>query len=218
MMSGLMLIFMFIAISFMLEVQSDKEKMQEIAISYNKSKKELNKALHSEFKDDLKKWDAQITKNNTFVFNSPDVLFERGKSTIRDGFRAVLDDFFPRYIKVLSSHNYKNEIDEIRIAGHTTDIWNDITSKKDTYLKNMTLSQNRANNVLAYCYSIDNDILNSGRNWLEKKLRANGMSFSKLKYKDKQRKIVDYQKSRRVEFRVDMKTEEKIYKILRASV
>lgn len=217
MMSGLMLIFMFIAISFMIEVQSDKEKIQEIAITYNKSKKDLNKDLHIEFENDLKRWDAQITKDNSIIFNSPDVLFERGQSIIRDSFGNILDDFFPRYIKVLSIDKHKNEIDEIRIAGHTTDIWNDFTSKKDTYLKNMTLSQNRANNVLSYCYNLNNNTINQHRNWLEKKLRANGMSFAKLKYKDKYKKSVDYEKSRRVEFKVEMKTEEKIYKILKAS-
>ncbi|MDQ7047309.1 MAG: hypothetical protein Q9M39_06705 [Sulfurovum sp.] len=144
MMSGLMLIFMFIAISFMLQVQDDKEQVEEsnkklivlmeeakkakkrikdIAITFYKDKKALNKDLHEEFSKDLEKWEAKITKDNIIVFNSPSVLFENGKSRIKKDFKIILDDFFPRYIKVLSSSKYKHEIDEIRIEGHTSNTW-----------------------------------------------------------------------------------------------
>jgi outer membrane protein OmpA-like peptidoglycan-associated protein len=72
----------------------------------------------------------------------------------------------------------------------------------------MKLSQNRANNVLAYCYQIQT----TNKKWLEKKLRANGMAFSKLIY-TKSNKI-DYHKSKRVDFKVVTKAQEKIYKII----
>lgn len=217
MMSGLMLIFMFIAISFMIEVQSDKDKMKVIALTYNKDKKELNRDLHLEFSKDLKRWEAEITNNNIIVFNSPKVLFRSGKSRIKSKFKYILNDFFPRYIKVLSSKKYKNEIDEIRIEGHTSNDWKGTTLEEDIYLKNMQLSQARANNVLSYCYKINAPFVKDNRPWLEKHFRANGMAFAKLKYKDKNQTIPDIVKSRRVEFKVQMKTEEKIYKILKAS-
>lgn len=217
MMAGLMLVFMFIAISFMIQVQTDKDKMREIAITYNKDKKELNKDLHIEFSKDLKKWEAEITDDNIFIFNSPDVLFKSGASDINDEFKKILNDFFPRYIKLLSSKKYKDEIDEIRIEGHTSNSWNSAVSEKTIYLNNMKLSQNRANEVLAYCYTIDNVLIEENRKWLETNFRANGMAFAKLKYKDEAKQIQDFIKSRRVEFKVQMKTEEKIYKILEAS-
>jgi len=238
MMSGLMLIFMFIAISFMIQVEDDKnnvenhnkklkilikeakknkEKIQNIVNTYYKDKQELNKALNKEFKNDLLKWEAQITKDNIIIFHSPTVLFSSGKSSVKKGFQKILNDFFPRYIKILSSLDYKNEIDEIRIEGHTSNIWNDKTSRDMIYLKNMTLSQARANNVLSYCYSIKNPIIDKNKTWLEKHFRANGMAFSKLKYLDIKNSRVDLIKSKRVEFRVQMKTEEKIYKILKVS-
>lgn len=238
MMSGLMLIFMFIAISFMLQVQDDKEKVEEsnkklkvlmkeakkdkeriknIAITYNKEKKELNKDLYKEFSQDLERWEAEITEDNIIVFNSPTVLFDNGKSVLKKDFQAILDDFFPRYIKILSSSKYKNEIDEIRIEGHTSNDWTVDSSQQDIYLKNMRLSQSRANNVLAYCYIIISPFVKNHVQWLEKHFRANGMAFSKLKYRDINQTIPDCIKSRRVEFKVQMKTEEKIYKILKAS-
>jgi len=217
MMSGLMLIFMFIAISFMIQVQDDKEKIENIAKTYYKDKEELNRDLNNEFKNDLKKWEAEITKDNIIIFNSPTVLFNTGKSSIKKDFKSILNNFFPRYIKILSSKKYKNEIDEIRIEGHTSNVWSKGLNESITYLKNMKLSQNRANNVLAYCYSLKNNLIHKNIKWLEKHFRANGMAFSKLKYLDKNHLLVDLIKSKRVEFRVQMKTEEKIYKILEVS-
>ncbi len=259
MMSGLMLIFMFIAISFMIQVQSDKEKLetnnkqleilmieakkdkekleinnqelerlmelakqdknkiQNIAKTYYKDKEELNKALNQEFANDLERWEAEITVDNIIIFNSPTVLFQNGQSQLKKAFKVILDDFFPRYISVLSSEQYKNEIDEIRIEGHTSNSWRKGLSTDLTYLNNMKLSQTRANNVLSYCYKIQTNSILHNKVWLEKHFRANGMAFSKLKYLDVNQTILDPIKSRRVEFSVQMKTEEKIYKILKAS-
>ena len=214
MMSGLMLIFMFIAISFMIEVQTDKDKIKEIAITYNKDKKELNQDLHAEFVKDLAKWEAIITNDNSIVFNSPTVLFGSGKSDLKIAFKDILNDFFPRYIHILYSKKYKNEIDEVRIEGHTSNDWRGTTSQEKIYLKNMSLSQSRANNVLSYCYKISD---REYREWLERHLRANGMAFAKMRYIDSNCTIPDIVKSRRVEFKVQMKTEDKIYKILQVS-
>jgi outer membrane protein OmpA-like peptidoglycan-associated protein len=227
MMSGLMMIFLFIAISFMIEVEDDKNRaealakmykksqdsIKEIVVTYQASQEMLNRDLNREFKDDLKKWGAEITKDNIFRFNSPEVLFKIGSSKISREFRAILNDFFPRYIHLLTSKRYINEIDEIRIEGHTTNDWGRRKSSKNMiYLKNMKLSQNRANNVLAYCYRIKT----THKEWLEKKLRANGMAFSKLIYTKSNR--IDYHKSKRVEFKVVTKAQEKIYEIIEHSI
>jgi outer membrane protein OmpA-like peptidoglycan-associated protein len=227
MMSGLMMIFLFIAISFMIEVEDDKNRaealaqmykksqdsIKEIVVTYQASQEMLNRDLNREFKDDLKKWGAEITKDNIFRFNSPEVLFKTGSSKISREFRAILNDFFPRYIHLLTSKRYINEIDEIRIEGHTTNDWGRRKSSKNMiYLKNMKLSQNRANNVLTYCYRIKT----THKEWLEKKFRANGMAFSKLIYTKSNR--IDYHKSKRVEFKVVTKAQEKIYEIIEHSI
>jgi len=215
MMSGLMLVFLFISISFMIQVQSDKDKMKDIAQSYKDTKVNLNEDLHSEFLEDMKKWDASITKDNTIVFHSPEVLFEVNKSAISEDFKAILDDFFPRYLKILISKKYKDNIQDMKVEGHTSNDWISSISKEKIYLKNMQLSQKRAYMVLSYCYSLDNDLVKQNRLWLEKYFRANGMAFAKLKYKDINSTIVDQKSSRRVEFSVQMKTEDKIYEVLK---
>ena len=199
----------------MIQVQSDKDKMKDIAQSYKDTKVNLNEDLHSEFLEDMKKWDASITKDNTIVFHSPEVLFEVNKSAISEDFKAILDDFFPRYLKILISKKYKDNIQDMKVEGHTSNDWISSISKEKIYLKNMQLSQKRAYIVLSYCYSLDNDLVKQNRLWLEKYFRANGMAFAKLKYKDINSTIVDQKSSRRVEFSVQMKTEDKIYEVLK---
>lgn len=211
MMSGLMMVFLFIAIAFMVQIQTEQEAVKEIAMTYRKSQQSLNQDLHKEFEKDLSKWGAEITKDNIFRFNSPNVLFKSGSSEMSNQFKEILDDFFPRYIKLLTL-KYRDEVDEIRVEGHTSNVWGNAKSKKDIYLNNIRLSQNRASNVLTYCYEIDNSFINKNREWLEKQFRANGMAFAKLIYKKNGKQ--DFKNSRRVEFRVLTKAQEKIYKII----
>jgi len=212
MMSGLMMVFLFIAIAFMVQIQDEQQAVKEIAMTYRESQQSLNMDLKKEFNKDLKKWGAEITKDNIFRFNSPDVLFSSGSSNISYKFKTILNDFFPRYIKLLLTKKYKEEIDEIRIEGHTSNGWIGAKSKQIIYLKNMRLSQDRANNVLKFCYTIKNPIIQKDRIWIESHFRANGMAFSKLILKNNGKQ--NYQKSRRVEFKVLTKAQEKIYKIV----
>jgi len=206
MMSGLMLIFLFIAISFMVKIEAEKQKMKDIAIEYRDTKVNLNETLFAEFENDLQDWDATITTDNTIIFNSPKLLFEVSKSDLNDAFKIVLEEFFSRYIKILTSKKYKNEILELRVEGHTSDKWANVISPQEIYLKNMRLSQMRAYKVLSYCYSLEDPVITEHRTWLQKHFRANGMAFSKLK---------EANQSRRVEFTIQLKSEDKVYDILK---
>lgn len=187
-MAALMMIFMFIAITFLYQILNEKEIY----------KVTLNKALHEEFDKDLKKWKAIITEDNIMRFNAP---FKVGGNTVPKEFALILSDYFPRYIEVLSNEKFKNEIEEIRVEGHTSNGWGNVIDKKKVYLKNMYLSQERASNVLAYCYDLNNSTISKNLHWLQNNLRANGMSFSKLLHKKGSNKE-DKSRSRRVEFKV----------------
>ena len=192
-MSALMMIFMFIAVAFLYQILNEKEVY----------KVDLNRALHEEFDKDLQRWQAVITDDNILRFNSP---FKSGSDEIPKSYKKILSNFFPRYIKLLSSNEFKQEIAEIRVEGHTSYGWGDLSDEKSIYLLNMSLSQKRASNVLAYCYSLENQpTIQQNRDWLQKNLRANGMSYSKLLYKDKAKTIQDANRSRRVEFKVVVK-------------
>ena len=209
MMSGLMMVFLFIAVVFMNEIQKEQAVIKEFAEEYQTIQRQLNIDLNNEFRDDLVKWDAEILRDNTIRFRAPDILFASSSSDIKPNFKEILNDFFPRYLSILTSDIYKDNIQEIRVEGHTSSTWQSAKSREASYLNNMLLSQDRARNVLAYIYGETSST--TDRRWLEKHLRANGMSFSRLIIKDGQE---DVSSSQRVEFRVMTKAEEKIYQII----
>ncbi len=205
MMSGLMLIFLFIAISFMVKVESEKQEMEDVAIEYRNSKANLGEALFSEFEDDFQQWNATITNDNSIIFASPEVLFDVSSSKIKGRFKSILEDFFIRYINILTAPEFKNSIKEIRVEGHSSKSWKNASSPEEVYLKNMQLSQQRAYSVLSFCYSLQNPTISQNRFWLEQHFRANGIAYADAK---------EESKARRVEFRVTLKSEEGLYKIL----
>jgi outer membrane protein OmpA-like peptidoglycan-associated protein len=223
MMSGLMVIFLFIAITYMMQVgqehehlvkvmkqvSEDRNQLVEIAVTYEKTKNEIYDKLQEEFKNDLTNWNAEIDKQSlSFRFQQPDVLFNIGEADLKDKFKVILNDFFPRYIKILKQ--YHNDIEEIRIEGHTSSEWNTTQSSEKTYFLNMALSQNRTRATLEYCLMLNDITVN--RSWIQQILTANGLSSSKPILVNN---IEDTVHSRRVEFRIKTNSENQIMKILK---
>lgn len=213
-MAGLMMIFLFISISYMINIQSEKDKIKDIAVTYSKLQTNLYSDLQKEFQNDLKKWNAVIDRDTLSIrFEEPEVLFERGRSGLKNEFKSILTNFFPRYISILGSPKYKNDIEEIRIEGHTSS--EGLTreqSAQDAYLFNMKLSQDRTRSVLKYVLMLNNRNNYDDIDWLQQHLTANGLSSSKIiisknGYEDKKR-------SRRVEFRVKTNAQKRIMEIL----
>lgn len=212
MMTALMLVFMLIAISFMLRVTQQNQEIKQLAEDYQEIKKEIYEELQIEFKDDLEDWNAEILPNYLIVrFKDVDVMFKQGESELTEAFKQRLEDFFPRYLEILAQKKYKNEIEDIRIEGHTSSEWENARSEEEAYLNNMELSQNRARKVLSYLLTLDKS--REKFDWLKSTVTANGMSFSNLIYKQEKPNIEDKQLSRRVDFRVVIKAEERIREI-----
>ncbi len=202
-MTGLMMMFMLIAVLYMLKVNS--------AVSdYSTSKNELGKELCEEFASDLDKWDAECDDANLVVrFKSPDVLFDTGQSVIKPQFQSILSDFFPRYIDLLNQEKYKYSIEEIRIEGHTSSKWREGVSENEAYFSNMQLSQARTLSVLKHVLSEKNTPTQA---WSKDLLTANGLSSSKL-IRDLDG-TENQQGSQRVEFRVRTNADEYINSII----
>ena len=213
MMAGLMMIFMFIAVVFMVTMERENKAMRDIALTYEQSKASLRQQLESEFADDLEEWGAEILSDGTVRFKEPEVLFARSSSVLKPEFVSILDDFFPRYVAVLSSDQFRGEIEELRIEGHTSSIWRQDSTPEEAYLANARLSQARSLSVLGYVYLLPS--VQEERDWLTTVVRANGVSFARRLYRKDG--VEDLARSRRVEFRVVTKAEEKIYTILEAS-
>ncbi len=210
MMSGLMVIFLFIAISYMMQVQEEKQQLIEIAVTYEKTKDLIYQSLYEEFKNDLPKWNAEIDRENLAIsFKEPDVLFNVGEAELKDKFKVILSEFFPRYNQALAA--YYKDVEEIRIEGHTSSEWNIKTvSADESYFLNMALSQDRTRATLEYCLMLPQVAPN--RPWLKTIVTANGLSSSKLILLSNGQE--DTVRSRRVEFKVKTNSEKQILRIL----
>lgn len=218
-MTGLMMIFLLVAVIFMVKVEAQQrqaeqqaKRMRDVAVLYDQMRDQLYRDLEVEFKGDLPKWKASLDKDLTIRFEEPEVLFDTGRSILKPQFTAILSDFFPRYVRILSGDKYRDSIEEIRIEGHTSSFWTGMTSD-DAYIRNMELSQARTRSALQHVLSLPQ--LSMQRRWLMGHLTANGLSSSRL------RTNLDGSENReasqRVEFRVRTNAESRIGDILQAA-
>lgn len=200
-MSGLMILFLFIAISFVLNTK-------KVAENYQDNQEKIYQALNQEFEPNLEKWKAKIDKNTlTFIFTDPEVLFKTGDSTLQERFKETLNEFFPRYMKVI--YQYKSSISEIRIEGHTSSEWNWNSDENAAYFENMRLSQERTRSVLFYVYNLKD--IEEYRLWIKSNISAVGLSSSKIIKNDEGDE--DKVASKRVTFRIITNAEEQLQKL-----
>ncbi len=203
-MTGLMVIFLFVAISYMVEVQ----KNQSVIIDYQETKNKLHDKLVSEFAGDTAMWQMSIGKDLSLKFNNPTVLFESGKKDLTPQFKEILDDFLPRYFDILLKDTLRDRIQEIRIEGHTDDVpapqYN-----PDPYIGNVILSQRRALSVVEYYREMDcfKSYSEEEQKQIEFWLTANGFSYGKALDNDGNyimlsNKPINRDLSRRVEIRI----------------
>jgi outer membrane protein OmpA-like peptidoglycan-associated protein len=211
-MTGMMLVFMLIAIVYMVRVQQVATELRDI-------KGQIYTALDKEFGKDLKKWDAEILPNLTFRFKNPDALFPKGKAKPTENLKLILDDFFPRYLKIIKTPKFQDSIKEVLIEGHT-DIDYDklddddvlkMTSKEDVkkYMNNMTLSVNRSWMTLSYLF----DMVHSNpddTDFLIKKVHIHAVSSA---YPIIENGQINAEKSRRVELKIITNSDERLEEI-----
>lgn len=219
-MTGLMMIFMLVAIVFMVQVRRADEKIvasqsrvKEIALLYTDLRAQLYQDLQSEFKNDLGKWHASITPDLSVRFEEPSIQFDTSSTIVKESFKSILNSFFPRYIAILHSPRYIDAIDEVRIEGHTSTKWGDLPFEP-AYYQNMELSQERSRAVLIYVFSIAEIRKKELLEWLLARVTANGLSSTGwLPLSDGSE---DVMRSQRVEFKVRTKAEDQLAKILKA--
>lgn len=170
---------------------------------------QLNDRLNKAFGSKLGGWGAEIDSANlTLRFQKPDVLFEQGSANLKPGFKTILNELFPEYIRIL--YEYRSDLEEVRIEGHTSSEWSSQTSDMQAYFLNMGLSQNRTRVVLEYGLT-ETALPPEHVVWARKLITANGLSSSRPRESGG---IEDKDGSRRVEFRVLTRAKEQLLKIV----
>lgn len=202
-MASLLLLFVLLLAATLLNLQNQYDNQLTVAAQYNEVKRDIYDELHLTFADSLDSWQAEIDSTELIIrFTEPGMLFDNNQSNLKPEFRKILTSFFPQYIDVLTRPAFKNNIEEIRIEGHT--------DSNGDYYYNMKLSQDRTRSTLEY--SMKQLMPSTDHDWVQKRLTANGLSSSKPildKYGNENK-----QASRRVEFRIRTNAESQIERII----
>jgi hypothetical protein len=203
-MTGLMVIFLFIAIAYISRVQQN----QSVLTDYIETKNQLHDKLVKEFEGDTLKWQMSIGKDLSMKFKEPTVLFASGSYELTPRFCEILDEFLPRYFTILLNDSLRSKIQEIRIEGHTDDV-SIPKYDSDPYIANVILSQQRSLSVLRYFRQMDafKQFSPEQQQLLEYWFTANGLSYGKALDSDgnfvmASKKPINKELSRRVEFRI----------------
>ena len=209
-MAGLMMVFMLVSVVFMINTEVERNKIRDVAILYDQLRLKLYRDLNDEFALDMKRWGAELDRDLAFRFNNSEVLFDAGKSELKPEFKSILEDFFPRYVEIITRPEYRDDILEVRIEGHTSSTWFGAKTDDEAYINNMELSQKRTRSTLDYLLALDSVVQN--KSWLKSHVTANGLSSAKV--------ITSLdgtespERSRRVEFRVRTDADSRIATIL----
>lgn len=190
-----------------------RDGLKAIAVGHQRLQAGLYKDLYDEFRNDLDEWQAELDAVALSVrFHTPDMLFQAEASKLQPQLRAILDDFFPRYIRVLAREKYRGAIEEIRIEAHTSSEWSKTATSEEAYIRNMELTQNRARAALEFVLGISRTPIPRERQWMLSRLTANGLSSSKPRLLKNGNE--DKMRSRRLEFRVAINAEKRITRIV----
>ncbi len=204
-MTGLMMIFLFIAISYMIQVKAEQDEKDQFIKEYIQTRIELYEELKLEFEEDFKpeNWNVVLDKDLSIKFLNERVLFDYDKAELKPEFKNILDEFFPRYLNILLKDKYRSKIAEVRIEGHS--------DSRGDYYYNVWLSQNRTRNVLKYLMTKSirkaGELTEKENELLRFWLTANGFSFGRTIDSNREYTLfsgnpVNNEFSRRVEFRI----------------
>lgn len=219
-MTGLMVIFMFIAIAYIKEVQDSQDQRDEVFEQFKQTKEDLYSELNAAFKDDFAKWQVELDRDLSIKFTNPEILFASGKKDIKPNFRTILNVFLPRYFDILLQEKYRDKISEIRIEGHT-DAVPARRYDSDPYIGNVILSQLRSAEVLKHFRNMEyyKSLASKDEKDLQFWLTANGLSYGRTLDDHKQLTIesgnaINNELSRRVEFRIITSSDKVVDKVI----
>ncbi len=214
-MAALVMIFILTLSVMFIKLKEQTEvvvKQSQVAAEFREKQMALVAALREEFKDDLEDWGAEIDDKTLVIrFKEEDrdgnkISFEPDSAIVGTTFQDTLNDFFPRYISVLIKEEFRNDIEEIRIEGHTANPDGRYSNPKG-YSNSIRLSQNRANNVLFHV--VETSLRASDPiEWVRTHIAASGFAYAKPLLNSDGK--ADWTRSRRVEFRIRTNYEEVI--------
>ena len=219
-MSVLMLIFLIILMTLLIRNINSTDEVEKLRNNLANCKNIISTALIEKFNEDFKylgENKVKLVQDELLIkfINFDRWLFDEQKFDPNPEFKDFLiDRFYPKLISHFSNEiteNIKNlgcEIKKINIDGHSSSEWGKDTSPDLAFINNMNLSQQRAKSVLSLAIFNINSFSEDEKLWIQKRITANGLSSANLEYIDEAKTIEDKVKSRRVEFKIVLNTDE----------
>lgn len=166
-------------------------------------KTDLIEALRNKFDETSLK--ASVDPDTGDITLDASILFDSDEFNLTPSGEELLTEFIPIYISVLMSPEFRDNVSEIIIEGHT--------DTEGTYEHNLELSQQRALAVAYFCLAEENALLDeAGMEQLRSILTANGRSFSDPIYDANGQ--IDMDASRRVEFKFRLNDEDMVQEMI----
>lgn len=191
---GLAIIFMVLFVLAMTGFTQETVKQKQSQMEASKELVEKLKEADIEATVDTMTGDVKISDLELFELNSYE-LSEKGK--------IYLNKLIPIYIEnIFSNQELLENITNIVVQGHAdSQQYVNVGTENEQFVKNMTLSLQRANSVAEYIFKTN---FNSNYDeQLRKMLVVEGRSYSNPVLVDG---VEDYDKSRRVELKLKVKT------------
>jgi outer membrane protein OmpA-like peptidoglycan-associated protein len=213
-MSGLLVIFALVLMVAMFNMQSTFEESNAVIAEKEEALKKQNEMIEEivgvksdiirelvkAFKDS--NLNMEVDQQTGAIRFSGGVFFEKSSSEVSPTGQQYLAQFIPEYIGILLSDQFRNEISQIVVEGHT--------DTEGGYLYNLNLSQDRALSVVQVISAPEFPDF-AHREKLAGVITANGRAYSVPIYNSEGQ--IDFEKSRRVEFKFRLKDDEVLDKI-----
>ncbi|OQY38526.1 MAG: hypothetical protein B6229_05715 [Spirochaetaceae bacterium 4572_7] len=212
-MTGLMIVFLFISISYMQQVKKEQQQKDEIFEKYQSIKTSIYNDLSKSFSSGFEQWKMEIEPDLSIKITDASALFEAQLVTddvrLKSEFKIFLGQFTPIFFEIILNPLYADKIAEVRIEGHTGISAASYEFENDYYQNMIVLSQKRSNKVLEYMMSLDSyaELSDEQKNRLRFFMTSNGLAYGKAldgngEYKFYSKKVINEIKSMRVEFKI----------------
>ena len=186
------------------EADALRDKIQGLLERDVSGQESLVRRLRDEIGNDVTRMGGKIEDDGAVVL--PDaLLFEKGEAEILPRLATFLEGFCSPWLFTLKESGL--DIGEIRIEGHASSEWGD-AKPKEAFVRNLDLSQRRAQAVLERCLNLTGD--NAGGEWARRHLTAVGFSSSRVIIADG---VEVPEQSRRVVFSTSLSREQLLQEI-----
>ena len=199
-MASVLIIFILLFVYNLIAYEESMNETEKMIQELTSTRMKIITMLQEEFdKEDI---DIIIDPKTGAIQLNESILFDTGKSQLKDAGKEFAEKFIPIYVKILLGNDeIKSQISQIIIEGHTDDVGG--------YLYNLKLSQERSLSVAQFLINPEFDY--KYKNEMEKYLTINGRSYSEPILNNDE--SINKDASRRVEIKFRLKEEEVLLQI-----